>query len=432
MTKKVAFFTLGCKLNFSETSTIARQFTDRNFKRVDAKEKADVYVINTCSVTGQADKKCRQIIKKAIQQNPEAFIAVTGCYAQLKPLEIANIQGVDVILGTNDKFKLFDNISKWEKYKKPEIYSCNITDVAKFEYSYSAGDRTRSFLKIQDGCNYHCAYCTIPLARGKSRNNSIAETLNEAKQIADSGIKEIILTGVNIGDFGRSTNEKLIDLLKELDDKIPIPRIRISSVEPNLLSDDLINFVASSKKILPHFHIPLQSGCDKTLAQMGRRYNTLLFKNKIETINRKMPDAFIGIDVIVGFPGEKDDDFNQTYQFLEQLDYSFLHIFTYSDRPNTRSIKMQEKVHDFTIKQRSEKLHLLSEEKHRRFYQKNIGQVTTILLENEIENNQISGFSENYLRVAIAQNNENQINSLSKVKLEKLMTPTFFQGIKIE
>jgi threonylcarbamoyladenosine tRNA methylthiotransferase MtaB len=333
--KKVAFHTLGCKLNFSESSTIARDFTEKGYKRVSFSEHADVYVINTCTVTDMADKKCKQAVKKVIRQNPNAVVAVIGCYAQLKPEEIKNIDGVDIVLGANEKFKLFQYIENKDNIMEPVIHSCEIDSVTQFDSAYSSGDRTRSFLKVQDGCNYPCTYCTIPNARGKSRNDSIENTIKQAQEIAAKGFKEIILTGVNIGDFGRTTDETFFDLIKELDKVDGIERYRISSIEPNLLNDEILEFVANSKKFLPHFHIPLQSGSNDILALMKRRYNREKFANRVEKIKQLMPNAFIGVDVIVGFPGETDEKFMETYQFIELLDISFLHVFSYSVRSGT-------------------------------------------------------------------------------------------------
>lgn len=417
--KKVAFQTLGCKLNFSESSTIARDFTEKGFRRVKFNEHADVYVINTCTVTDQADKKCRQAVKKIIKQNPDAVVAVIGCYAQLKSEEIKQIPGVDLVLGANEKFNLFEYIRKRDKDDQPEAHSCEIDAVVKFDAAYSSGDRTRSFLKVQDGCNYPCTYCTIPKARGKSRSASIADTVKQAVEIASKGYKEIILTGVNIGDFGRGTDENFLGLIKELDKVEGIERYRISSIEPNLLKDEMIAFCAQSNKFLPHFHIPLQSGSNEVLGLMKRRYRRELFAQRIQRIKEITPDAFIGVDVIVGFPGETDEKFEETYNFLESLDISFLHVFSYSVRPNTPAAKMDGQVPQAAIRERSRVLHELSEKKHRKFYQKNIGKRGKVLFEAKNENGKMFGFTENYLKVEVPFS-EKRINKIEEVFLDKL------------
>ena len=417
--KKVAFHTLGCKLNFSETSTISRNFKNKEFDIVSFNSEADIYVINTCSVTEQADKKCRQAIKKVQNINPEAFIAVVGCYAQLKPGEIANNLGVDLVLGTKEKFNILEHLSSLQKNKIPEVYSCEIDEVDNFDSSHSEADRTRSFLKVQDGCDYSCTYCTIPLARGKSRNNKISELVIEAGKIAQSGIKEIILTGVNIGDFGKSTKESFLSLIKSLEKVDGIERIRISSIEPNLLTDEIIELVSKSKKIQHHFHIPLQSGCNKILAKMQRRYNRELFKSKVDKIKQLMPDAFIGVDVIVGFTGETDDDFNDTYQFLTDLDASFYHVFSYSERPNTKSANFDNKVPKNIIKIRSKKLHDLAEKKQQKFYIQNLGKDEEVLFESSKKNDLIFGFTGNYIKVE-TEYNKSLVGKIIQVKLESI------------
>jgi len=414
--KKVAFHTLGCKLNFSETSTISRSFKDKGFEVVGFNSEADIYVINTCSVTEHADKKCRQSIKKIQNKNPEAFVAVVGCYAQLKPEEIAQNLGVDLVLGSKEKFNILDHLNNLKKNKTPQIYSCEISEVEQFDSSHSEADRTRSFLKVQDGCDYSCSYCTIPLARGKSRNKHISELVKEAKDIAKSGIKEIILTGVNIGDFGKSTNESFFDLIKALEKVNGIERIRISSIEPNLLTDEIIEFVSKSNKVLNHFHIPLQSGCNAILAKMQRRYNRELFKTRVDKIKELMPDAFIGIDVIVGFPGETDEYFSDTYQFLKNLDASFYHVFSYSERPNTKSANFEYKVPHKIISERSKKLHELTIEKQLSFYKQNLGEEAEVLFESSKKNDLMFGFTENYIKVE-TKYNQNLIGEIIKVKL---------------
>ena len=417
--KKVAFHTLGCKLNFSETSTISRLFKDNGFDIVNFNSNADIYVINTCSVTGQADKKCKQAIKKIQHKNPFAYIAVVGCYAQLKASEIAENLGVDLVLGTNEKFNILNYIDDLSKNKTPQVYSCEIESVDHFDSSHSEADRTRSFLKVQDGCDYSCSYCTIPLARGKSRNKKITGLVCEASKIAQSGIQEIILTGVNIGDFGKSTGETFYDLLKALEKVEGIERIRISSIEPNLLKDEIIEMVSLSQKILNHFHIPLQSGCNKILSKMQRRYNRELFQSRIEKIKQLMPDAFIGVDVIVGFPGETDDYFEDTYQFLQQMDASFYHVFSYSERPNTKSATFSDKVTHRTIHERSKILHQLAEEKQRAFYQKNLGKKANVLFESNKKDGLMFGFTENYIKVEIPFN-RSLIGEIRPVKLIEL------------
>ena len=415
--KKVAFSTLGCKLNFSETSTLSQMFKEKKYEQVSFNQKADVYIINTCTVTANADRKDRQLIRKAIRTNPDAFIVVIGCYAQLKPKEISQIQGVDLVLGANEKLNVLKYIENIENKKAPKIYSCDINEVNNFFPAFSFGDRTRSFLKVQDGCDYNCTYCTIPLARGKSRNQSIKETVKQAQKVAEKGAKEIILTGVNIGDFGRSTNENFFNLIKELSKVNGIKRYRISSIEPNLLTNEIINFVADNKKMMPHFHIPLQSGSDDILKKMKRRYNTSLFREKIETINSVFGGkAFIGVDVITGFPGESNEHFEQTYNFLNSLDVSFLHVFTYSDRENTESFNIKDKIDNKTKEFRSRKLHKLSEKKHIEFYQKNIGSVHKVLFESQNNGGIMHGFTDNYIKVAINYD-KNLINNIFEVKL---------------
>ena len=397
--KKIAFHTLGCKLNFAETSTISRSFSEDHFERVATNEKADIYIINTCSVTDTADKKCRQAIKKLIHRSSDAFIVVVGCYAQLKPQEISSIPGVDLVLGTNEKFDLASYISNTEKRNVTEIYSHRLQSSDSFSSSFSIGDRTRSFLKIQDGCDYGCSYCTIPLARGKSRNSGITALIEEAKVIAEKGVKEIVLTGVNIGDFGKSTGESFIDLLRELVKTDRIERIRLSSIEPDLLDDDLIEFVAGSDRILPHFHIPLQSGNNKILGLMRRRYKREIFAGRVEKIRKALPFAGIGADVIVGFPGESESDFEDTMTFLEKMSLSYLHVFTYSERPDTAAENLPFKVLHFEKEMRSKKLIALSNDKRLEFSEINIGQVTSVLFERAKYEGMITGFTDNYIRV---------------------------------
>jgi threonylcarbamoyladenosine tRNA methylthiotransferase MtaB len=415
--RRVAFHTLGCKLNFTETSTIARQLKSEGYEKVSFEDIADVYVINTCSVTDNADKECRQIIRRALHRSPDAFIAVTGCYAQLRPEEIASIEGVDVVLGSLEKF----NISKYlgqEKRETAEIHSCEVSELNTFNSSYSQGDRTRAFLKVQDGCDYTCTYCTIPMARGKSRSASIAQVNKQATELAEKGIKEIVLTGVNTGDFGNAdTGENFFQLIEALDTIDHPIRFRISSIEPNLLTDEIISFVAGSEKFVPHFHIPLQSGSDKILARMRRRYRKELYVSRVEKIKSLMPHACIGCDVIVGFPGETQEDFLETYQFLNSLDVSYLHVFTYSERPDTAAISFEGIVPMSERKKRNRMLRILSEKKLNQFYGENEGRTVSVLWEEENDKGMMSGYSENYLRVK-APYDARMVNSLTQYLFE--------------
>jgi threonylcarbamoyladenosine tRNA methylthiotransferase MtaB len=416
--KKVSFHTLGCKLNFSETSTIARLFEDAGFARVDFEEQPDIYVINTCSVTDQADKKCRSLVKRALRINPEAFVAIVGCYAQLKPDEIAAIPGVDLVLGANEKFNLLSHIDSLEK-QQAKIATSEIKHVKEFIPSYSYGDRTRTFLKVQDGCDYFCSFCTIPLARGFSRSLDVAGTMKVAREVAQTGVKEVVLTGVNIGDFGSGTNENFLDLIRELDKTEGIDRFRISSIEPNLLSNEIIHFVAESNKFLPHFHIPLQSGSDKILKKMRRRYVRVLYADRVMQIKKRMPDACIGVDVIVGFPGETEEDFLDTYHFLTELPVSYLHVFTYSERANTTAVRMGDPVPAQTRAKRSKMLHILSEKKKRAFYESQLGIESVVLFEAEEEEGFMYGFTRNYVKVRIPFD-ANLVNQLIPVKLQRM------------
>jgi len=399
--KRVSFYTLGCKLNFAETSTIIRKFTDNGYSKVGFDETSDIVVVNTCSVTQLADKKCRQIINKAARTSPDAIIAIIGCYSQLKPEEIAQIDGVDLILGTKDKFKIIDFIEeiKTKKDKNPLVSSCEIERVDSFNSSYSLLDRTRSFLKIQDGCDYHCSYCTIPLARGNSRNNSIEQSVEEAVKIAGAGIKEVVLTGVNIGDFGKSTGETFFELIQQLDKVEGIERYRISSIEPNLVTDEIIHFVTNSRSFMPHFHIPLQSGCNEILKLMSRRYKREIFENRVKTIKSMMPHACVGADVIIGFPGETDDLFFDTFNFLERLEISYLHVFSYSERRNTKAVLMPGKVSPKDKDRRSKALIDLSDKKRDAFYLQNIGQSFNVLFESAQTKGKMFGFTTNYIKV---------------------------------
>jgi len=425
MNKKVAFYTLGCKLNFSETSTIARGFVNEGFQRVDFSEKADMYVINTCSVTDNADKKFKTIVKQAQKGNPTAFIAAVGCYAQLKPEELAAVDGVDLVLGATEKFKIRDYINDLSKNDFGEVHSCEIEDADFYVGSYAIGDRTRAFLKVQDGCDYKCTYCTIPLARGISRSDALANVLKNASEIAAQGIKEIVLTGVNIGDYGKGEfgNKKhehtFLDLVKALDKVEGISRLRISSIEPNLLKNETIDFVANSKAFVPHFHIPLQSGSDALLKLMKRRYLTSLYTERIQRIKQVMPYCCIGVDVIVGFPGETEAHFLETYHFLNELDISYLHVFTYSERDNTEAATMEGVVPKNVRNKRSKMLRGLSVKKRRAFYESQIGSELEVLFEGENREGYIQGFTENYVKVRTPWN-PSLINTLHKVKLKEI------------
>lgn len=400
--RKVAFYTLGCKLNFSESSTIGRMMMDAGYAKVDFDDSPDIFVINTCSVTENADKKCKQLVKRAMKINPKGFVIIIGCYAQLKPQEIADITGVDLVLGANEKFNIVEHLDNIEKREIARVKNENIRETKDFIPAYSFGDRTRSFLKIQDGCDYFCTFCTIPLARGKSRNASIAETIQKAEEIGNTEIKEVVLTGVNIGDFGQGGTENFFMLVKALDKVNGIDRFRISSIEPNLLGNEIIDYCLSkSEKFAPHFHIPLQSGNDRLLKAMRRKYDRTLFAERIEKINQINPYTCIGVDVIVGFPGETEDDFLDTVKFLNNLDISYLHVFTYSERAKTTAVKLGDPVPLFVRKQRSRQLHILSEKKKRSFYEKNIGQIGLVLLEGDNHDGFMHGFTENYIKVKI-------------------------------
>ncbi|ATP55491.1 tRNA (N(6)-L-threonylcarbamoyladenosine(37)-C(2))-methylthiotransferase MtaB [Pedobacter ginsengisoli] len=421
--KKVAFYTLGCKLNFSETSTIGRLFTDAGYSVVDFTDGADVYVINTCSVTEHADKKCRKVVKEALKYSPNAYVTIVGCYAQLKPVEIAEIEGVDMVLGAAEKFRIVEYISDLTKQPKAVIHQQNIEKVNhNFIAAYSIGDRTRTFLKVQDGCDYPCTYCTIPLARGGSRSDTIENVVNRAKQIAESGVKEIVLTGVNLGDFGirnGQREDKFFDLVKALDEVEGIERIRISSIEPNLLSNEIIEFVATSKRFVPHFHIPLQSGSNKILGLMRRRYQRELYTERVAKIKALIPNCCIGVDVIVGFPGETHEDFLDTYQFLNELDVSYLHVFTYSEREQTAAAEMKGVVAGSARADRSKMLHILSDKKRRAFYQSQIGSVGEVLFEDDQKNGFMHGFTKNYVKVK-AKYDPVMVNEIKTVKLIEL------------
>jgi len=415
-TKRIAFHTMGCKLNFSETGTISREFIQHGFQKVSYKEKADIYVLNTCSVTENANKEARKLIRQAKRRNPDSSIAVIGCYAQLKPNELSNIKGVDLVLGAQDKFNLLSHLEKLDIKGKAKIVQSDIKEINRFKSSYSSTERTRSFLKIQDGCNYTCSFCTIPLARGKSRSDSIKNTMITAKKITKKGAKEIILTGVNIGDFGNGTTETFYDLIQQLDTINELDRIRISSIEPNLLSSKIIEFCASSKKIMPHFHIPLQSGSNKILQSMRRRYNRELYEEKIIKIKKLIPNACIGVDVIVGFPGETDSEFYKTYDYLKELDISYLHVFSYSERQNTEAIKNKDVVSFKKRSDRSKMLHILSNKKTHYFNDKFINTSRPVLFES-IKNGKVIGHTDNFIQVQV-DGDSKLINKIYPVNLE--------------
>jgi threonylcarbamoyladenosine tRNA methylthiotransferase MtaB len=402
MNKKVAFYTLGCKLNFSETSSIGRQFKDAGYDTTPFNSPADVYVINTCSVTDNADKKCRKVVKEALKYSPNAYITIVGCYAQLKPQEIAEIPGVDMVLGAAEKFNIIKHINDLTKQEKAVVHNGPIDETNQFVTAYSIGDRTRTFLKVQDGCDYSCTFCTIPLARGASRSGKIEDIVRQAEEIAASGVKEIVLTGVNIGDYGirdGKRQDKFLDLVKALDEVEGIDRIRISSIEPNLLANEIIEFVAQSKRFVPHFHMPLQSGNNKVLAQMRRRYKRELYGERVAKIKSLMPNACIGVDVIVGFPGETREDFIDTYNFLNDMPISYLHVFTYSERENTIAAQMEGAVPGAQRSDRSKMLHILSEKKRRAFYEENLGAIGEVLFESDEKDGFMHGFSKNYVKV---------------------------------
>jgi len=427
--KKVAFYTLGCKLNFSETSTIARLFEKEGYERASFEEGADIYVINTCSVTENADKKCRKVVQEAQKFSGNPYIIVMGCYAQLKPKEIAAIPGVDAVLGTNEKFKLFEYLNEFVKSSNTQVYTSCIEDIFDYHQAFSVNDRTRTFLKVQDGCDYSCAFCTIPLARGASRSDTIENIFLNAKKIARNGVKEIVLTGVNIGDYGIRNGireDRFIDLLKKLDTVPGIDRFRISSIEPNLLTDEIIHFVAQSEKFVPHFHIPLQSGSNKILKKMRRRHKRELYRNRVESIKSIMPNACIGVDVIVGFPGESDKDFLYTYDFIKDMEISYLHVFTYSERANTLAIEMAEVVPMRVRHERSRMLRNLSIKKRRLFYEENLATEENVLFENDIENGRMHGFTRNYIRIA-AKYDPALINESRQVFLKEINADGFVE-----
>lgn len=419
--KTVAFHTLGCKLNFSETSAIGRQFLEADFSKTDFDQPADVYVVNTCSVTEQANKKCRRVIRQALKKNPNGYVIVVGCYAQLKPQEIAEIPGVDMVLGAGDKFRIMELVREFTKEKNPCVHNSEIGEVSHFVDAYSLGDRTRTFLKIQDGCDYNCSFCTIPLARGKSRSDKLENIIRNAQDIAANGVKEIVLTGVNTGDYGKGLAEKknFFDVVQAIDEVEGIERIRISSIEPNLLTDEIIQFVAQSKRFMPHFHIPLQSGNDELLGLMRRRYRRALYADRVSQIRTHMPDACIGVDVIVGFPGESDSHFEDSYAFLTDLDISYLHVFSYSERENTHAITLNGAVPLKERHVRSKRLRMLSEKKRRVFYERFVGETRPVLFEGKEEDGAMYGFTDNYIKVKTTHQPE-WVNQIQSVPLQRV------------
>lgn len=420
--KKVAFYTLGCKLNYSETSTISRMFEKKGYQKVGFEDNPDIYIINTCSVTENADKKCKKIVNEAKKISPNSYVAIIGCYAQLKPQEIAGIKGVDAVLGAAEKFRLIELLDDFAHAQETKVLASEIEDATVFNTAFSMHDRTRTFLKVQDGCNYGCAFCTIPLARGKSRSDSVENILQAAREIADTPVKEVVLTGVNIGDFGIVDGKRKVrfaDLVQALDEVDGIPRFRISSIEPNLLTNEIITFVSQSKHFVPHFHIPLQSGSNAILRKMGRRYLRELYEDRVAKIKTLMPHCCIGVDVIVGFPGETDEHFLETYQFLNELPISYLHVFTYSERANTRAVEMDEVVPMKKRNERSKMLRILSEKKRRKFYEENLNESFEVLFEEDIEDGMMHGFTENYIRVT-AKYDPLLINEIKTVTLKEI------------
>lgn len=420
--KKVAFYTLGCKLNYSETSTIGRLFEQNGYQKVNFEDNADIYVINTCSVTENADKKCKKVVKEAQKHSINPYIVIVGCYAQLKPKEIAEIPGVDAVLGASEKFRLLEILDDFTKKEKKIIQVSEIEKATTFNTSYSLNDRTRTFLKIQDGCDYTCSFCTIPLARGSSRSDTVENIIKNAKEIALTDVREVVIAGVNIGDYGiinGRREQKLIDLIQKLDEIEGIDRFRISSIEPNLLTDEVIEFVAQSKRFVPHFHIPLQSGSNKILKLMRRRYLHELYTERVMKIKSLMPNCCIGVDIITGFPEETHEDFLETYNFLNELPISYLHVFTYSERDNTHAINLGLPIPQSKRDERTTQLRSLSEKKRRFFYEENIGKTATVLFENDIENGLIQGYTENYIRVE-AKYDPLLINETKNIVLTKI------------
>jgi len=417
--KRVAFYTLGCKLNFSETSTLKRTFTDHEYEIASFEEEADVYVINTCSVTQDANKDCRKVVRRAQKNNPNAFIAVVGCYAQLEPEEIAAIDGVDLVLGAKEKFNIFELVPSFEKVDHTIIHRSDVNEAVDFHHAFSANDRTRAFLKVQDGCDYKCAFCTIPLARGKSRSPLLQEVVDNAKRVADRGYQEVVITGVNAGDFGKGNNETFFDFMSALDKIEGLNRIRVSSIEPNLLTEEIIHLAAESKRIQPHFHIPLQSGSDEMLKIMRRRYRTDLYQSRVELIKSLMPHACIGVDVITGHPGETTELFQETFNFINSLPVSYLHVFTYSERPNTFALELSPVVDKAQRKARTHRLRRLSAKKRFEFDSNFVGSIRNVLFEEEEKDGFLFGWTDNYVRVTHPYI-ENLANRIVPVKLEKL------------
>lgn len=428
MSKSVAFYTLGCKLNFSETSAIARQFKEADYQVVDFSMGADVYIINTCSVTDHADRKCKKVVREAKKLNQSCKVAIIGCYAQLKPNEIIEIPGVDAVFGSAEKFNIPQHIEELGQGKL--MFNSHIKEVKEYRSAYSMGERTRTFLKVQDGCNYFCSFCTIPLARGRSRSDSIENVLNSAKEIVAQGVKEIVLTGVNIGDFGYPNNESFLDLARELDQLEGIDRLRISSIEPNLLKDEIIELVASSSRFVPHFHVPLQSGSDKILKSMRRRYERKLYRSRVQKIKALMPNACIGVDVIVGYPGETDEDFLETYEFLRDLDISYLHVFSYSERPNTTAVRLEGRVPNGVRTERRKMLQILSEKKRRAFYQSQIGEARKVLFEEKERDGHLFGHTDNYVSVKVPYD-PMLINEVVEFKLSAIDTDGLVTGYEV-
>lgn len=432
--KKVAFYTLGCKLNYSETSTISRMFEEKGYRKVDFTDTPDIFIINTCSVTENADKKCRKIVREARSISPEGYVAIIGCYAQLKPTEISEIPGVDAVLGAAEKFRLVELLDGFVRKPDAEVFASDIKHANTFNTSYSLHDRTRTFLKVQDGCDYSCSFCTIPLARGNSRSDTIENILKTARDIAATEVREIVLTGVNTGDFGIHDGERVerfIDLIKALDEVEGIDRIRISSIEPNLLTDEIIEFVSRSKRFVPHFHIPLQSGSNRILRLMRRRYQRELYASRVAKIREVMPGCCIGVDVIVGFPGETHDDFLETYRFLNELDISYLHVFTYSEREHTAAATMPEVIPGNVRADRSKMLHILSDKKRRKFYEDNLGKESQVLFENDIEDGMMHGFTDNYIRVS-AKYDPVLVNEIKRVRLAGINEKGFVEVDEVE
>jgi threonylcarbamoyladenosine tRNA methylthiotransferase MtaB len=428
MGHSVAFYTLGCKLNFAETSTIGQQLMDHGFAKAQFTQGADLYVINTCSVTDHADRKCKKVVAEALRYNPNAYVVIVGCYAQLKPAEIAEIPGVDMVLGAAEKFNLMQHLGELVKEPKARIYNAPIKETNVFVPGFSEGDRTRTFMKVQDGCDYFCSFCTIPLARGNSRSANIQDTVTKIKEVAAGATKEIVLTGVNLGDFGVNHGEDFFGLIRQLDQIEGVDRYRISSIEPNLLTDEIISFVAASRRFVPHFHIPLQSGSDDILARMRRRYDSSLYQSRINRILELMPHCAIGVDVIVGFPGETEEEFMKTYQFLNALDVAYLHVFPYSERPNTTAKKMKDRVPQFMRNQRVEMLRILSEKKKQAFYRNHLGTCRPVLFEAEEKGNFMFGFTDNYIKVK-AEYDPLMVNEVVAMNLEHINEDGTISGV---